>query len=262
MDDYKYKIYIPSGNPTALVIGIENNLETRQRINDELMRKYDFIEQVGFINQDKNNPELLMAGGEFCGNATRCAVKYYLNNQEGTIKIKVSGVLKALSSGIDSFGNVWLDMPIIKGYYNKSIKIIDNIAIIKLYGITHVVIENNVSNIVDKEKIKKRAYNLLKKYNLLNEKAAGVMYVNKDNDNISLIPIVYVRDINTLFLETACGSGTTAVAIYESFKCKKNVNINVLQPSKEIINVQTKTDKTGIYNVRISSKVIEYQERS
>ncbi len=75
MKKYNYKIYIPSGNPTALVIGIEKDLEKRKEINNAIMSKYDFIEQVGFINP--NNPELIMAGGEFCGNATRCAINYY-----------------------------------------------------------------------------------------------------------------------------------------------------------------------------------------
>ena len=65
-----YKLYVPSGNPTALVLRMERNSEKRKEINNEIMNKYDFIEQVGFINMDIKKPELLMAGGEFCGNAT------------------------------------------------------------------------------------------------------------------------------------------------------------------------------------------------
>ena len=95
-----YRIYIPSGNPTALVIGIIDDFEKRKEINDALMNKYDFIEQVGFINDDINNPELLMAGGEFCGNATRSAIKYYLKDKPKEIKIKVSGVKNKISGGI------------------------------------------------------------------------------------------------------------------------------------------------------------------
>ena len=93
---YNYKIYVPSGNPTALVLKMERNKEKRREINDELMNKYDFVEQVGFISEDNKKPELLMAGGEFCGNATRSAVYYYLNGKEGNIEITIE-----LNSDID-----------------------------------------------------------------------------------------------------------------------------------------------------------------
>lgn len=254
-----YKIYIPSGNPTALVIGIIKDSKIRKQINDILMKKYDFIEQVGFINDDINKPELLMAGGEFCGNATRSAIKYYLNNTKGEIKIKVSGVPRKLLGGIDNDNNVWLDMPIIKGDYKKSIKIINKTRmIIKLLGITHVVIEEDVID----NNIKEYAYNILKEYDLLDEEASGVMFITKTKNNIKLKPVVYVRDINTLFYETACGSGTTAVGIYESIKDNCDIDIDIIQPSKKIINVKTKIKNRKLINVRISGEVIEYLERS
>lgn len=238
-----------------MIIGLDN-LDKRKIINNLLMKKYSFIEQVGFINTKKY--ELIMAGGEFCGNATRCAIKYYLNGKEGSIKIKVSGVPKKLLGGIDN-NNVWVDMPIIKGVYQKSVKIINKTGmIIKLYGITHVVIEEKVSN----KGIKEYAYNILKEYNLLNEKAAGVMFIQKEKNNIILKPVVYVRDINTLFYETACGSGTTAVGIYETIKYNCDIDIDIIQPSKKIINVKTKKKNNKILNVRISGEVIEYLERS
>ena len=221
------------------------------------MKKYNFVEQVGFINTKEY--ELVMAGGEFCGNATRCAIKYYLNNLPGNIKIKVSGVPRKLLGGIDKDDNVWVNMPIIKGDYQKSVKIISKTRMItKLYGITHVVIEEKVNN----KNIKEYAYNILKEYNLLNEDASGVMFITENKNIIKLKPVVYVRDINTLFYETACGSGTTAVGIYESIKNNRDIDINILQPSKKIINVKTKINNNKLVNVRISGEVIEYLERS
>ena len=261
MKDYNYKIYIPSGNPTALVIGITDDIQKRKKINNEIMSKYDFVEQVGFINPDINNPELVMAGGEFCGNATRSAIKYYLGDKIGSLKIKVSGVKEKLDAGIDKNGDVWVDMPIIKGDFKKSITVINNqSAIIKMYGITHLVIElDDINQKYPKEELKQYTYDILEEYNLLLEDAAGVMFINKDNNNIKLTPIVFVRDINTLFYETACGSGTTAVAVYESFKTNKSVSINVLQPSGKTIKVKTKVDNGSILNVRIRGKVEEYE---
>lgn len=259
MKKYDYKIFIPGGNPTALVIGIENDLKKRKKINDELMKKYDFLEQVGFINPDICNPELVMAGGEFCGNATRSAIKYYLNNQIDNIKIKVSGVKEKLSGGQDKEGNIWVDMPIIKGAFCNSLKVLnDKSAIIKMYGITHVIVEKDDNN----GDYKSMAYSILKKENLLNEDAAGVIFEFKKSDNnIEIIPIVYVKKVNTFFYETACGSGTCALAIYESYKRQNNVDLNVLQPSENIINVKSKCKNNSITNVRISGKVEEYQDK-
>ena len=263
--DYDYKIYIPSGNPTALVFGIENDPARRKEINDEIMEEYDdFVEQVGFVNTDINKPELMMAGGEFCGNATRSAVKYYLNDKKGNLQMKVSGVPDLLNTGMDEDGNAWVDMPIIKGEYGKSIKkLTETSAIVKMYGITHVVIESgDINKEFDKEALKKYAFGILEKNNLLCEDAAGVMFVNRiDAENIEISPVVYVRAINTLFYETACGSGTTAVGVYESFKRKSGIDINILQPSGNTINVKTDVDDKNIYNVRISGKVLEYNKK-
>ncbi len=264
MKNYSYKIYIPSGNPTALVLGIENDPKRRKEINDEIMLKYeDFVEQVGFVNTDINSPELMMAGGEFCGNATRSAVNYYLDGKQGNLDIKVSGVPKKLNAGIDEDGNAWVDMPIIKGAYTNSIVPLNSVsAIVKMYGITHLIIEaGNINKEYSKEALKQYAFSILKKENLLSLDAAGVMFVNRlYDDNIEISPIVFVKAINTLFYETACGSGTTAVGIYESYKRKKGINVNILQPSGNRINVKTEVDDENIYNARISGKVIEYSK--
>ena len=265
MKDYDYKIYIPSGNPTALVLGLEKDPNRRKEINDEIMSLYDdFVEQVGFVNTDINNPELLMAGGEFCGNATRSAVNYYLDGKKGNLEMKVSGVPNKLNTGIDEDGNAWVDMPIIKGSYKNSIKpISNNSAIVKMYGITHLVIESgDINKEYSKEELKKYAFSILEKQGLLNEEAAGVMFVNRlDEEDIEISPIVFVKAINTLFYETACGSGTTAVGIYESFKRKEGIDVNILQPSGNTINVKTVVDNENIYNARISGKVLEYSKK-
>lgn len=260
----KYKIYIPSGNPTALVSGIVESQEERKKINDEIMNKYDIVEQVGFISDDINNPELMMAGGEFCGNATRSAIYSYLKGLEGNINIKVSGVKEKLAGGIDNVGNSWVNMPIIKGKFEKSVKPINkNSAIVKLYGITHLIVESeNINKKYTKEELKQLAYNMLVENNLINEEAAGVMFIEYTDKGIILSPVVYVKAINTLFYETACGSGTTAVGIYESFKNVKNINENIIQPSGDLINIQTEVTNDKILNAKISGKVREYKIES
>ena len=71
----KFKIYNPAGNITALVIGDKYSLEERKIINNKIMSEDSRIEQVGFVSETEKR--LTMAGGEFCGNATRSAILYY-----------------------------------------------------------------------------------------------------------------------------------------------------------------------------------------
>jgi hypothetical protein len=74
--DIRYQIFDPSGNITALVEGDRFTPEERIRINDAIMAKLAYVEQVGFLST--GTPEMTMAGGEFCGNATRSSILAYL----------------------------------------------------------------------------------------------------------------------------------------------------------------------------------------
>jgi diaminopimelate epimerase len=69
--NYFVTIISPGGNTTAVVEGIPASQLERRRLNDAIMKQYRDVEQVGFL--DRRVPYLQMAGGEFCGNATRCA---------------------------------------------------------------------------------------------------------------------------------------------------------------------------------------------
>ena len=109
----------------------------------------------------------------------------------------------------------------------------------------------NINKKYNKEELKEYAYNILKKNKLLKEEAAGVMFIERKDGKIILSPVVFVKEINTLFYETACGSGSVAVGIYESFKNKGSVNIDILQPSGEYINVITSSNDSKIDNARI-----------
>ena len=250
-ENLKYNIYIPSGNPTILVEGICYDKEKRKEINDYLLNKYKFVEQVGFVNTDMNKPMLLMAGGEFCGNAARSAIYYYLEGKDGEIDIDILGVNISLKGGING-KNVWVNMPI----DNISIyKGINNTSIIKIPGISHLIYEYKDN--IDLEEYSKY---LIKSNNLLDEPAVGVMYIKRIYSNIYLTPYVYVKDINTWFKETACGSGTTAVGIYESVRLNKSISLDIVQPSNDIINIKTLFDNNKVIKATISGSVDIYNE--
>lgn len=247
-----YKIYIPSGNPTILVKGLRS-FEGKKIINDYLLEKHPFVEQVGFVSEDSY--ELEMAGGEFCGNAARCAIYQYLCGNDGSIKIKING--NYLEGGITN-GNVWVTMPVRKGPLSDSVITTDTGSIIHMDGITHVVTEKKLPD-KSESTVKEAAFDIMTKLNLLNEPACGVMFIDCNSNSVSLSPVVYVRDIDTLFYETACGSGTTAVGIDRCIKTRSNVDFDVIQPSGETIRISVTYNEDEIGKAVISGKVVEYE---
>lgn len=246
-----YSIYYPGGNTTALVNQLILNPALKKRINDKIMAVNPQVEQVGFLSQ--RSYRLEMAGGEFCGNATRCATFYYLRGQTGKINLKVSGVSNKLTAGVDRKGNVWAQMPIYKNL-NK-IKTSNSYTIVPLQGIIQVITELNFSPAV--KSLKNRAKNILKKFKLLTTTpAAGVIFTQQQRKIIKIYPIVWVRDIKTFFYETACASGTAAVGMFESITTKKkNITLLIQQPSKFFISVSVKRQQNTFSSVIINSSI-------
>ncbi len=237
MFNYKYKIYIPGGNDTALVFGIVNDPETRKKINDEIMSRHSNVEQVGFLSLDNSHPELMMAGGEFCGNATRAAAWYYLNGTPGSIEIIVSGVSAPLKAGVDNDLNAWAEMPVDTDL-TKIKTLADGYNLVELEGITHLVISSDKSKsyLSSSEDLKEQALALLKRYELTSYPAAGVIFTSEIDGGYAIHPCVYVSAINTMFYETACGSGTVAAGLVFAALQNKSVNIPFVQPSSGVIN--------------------------
>ncbi len=80
---YYYQILRPGGNDTALVYSLINNPNKRKQINDNILQQNPNIEQVGFVDLSENIKKLLMAGSEFCGNATRSTAWLALQGRVG-----------------------------------------------------------------------------------------------------------------------------------------------------------------------------------
>ena len=110
LNNLNLTILNPGGNVTALIDGIPTSRSRRKQINDAVMKNFPNVEQVGFF--DSAAPRLEMAGGEFCGNATRCTAYLLLEGKPGKIKIRVSGVNQPLAARIDRSGNTWAQMPL------------------------------------------------------------------------------------------------------------------------------------------------------
>lgn len=218
------------------------------------MNTFSSVEQVGFVNLDPQYAELQMAGGEFCGNATRSAASQILKGKSGKISIKVSGVREKLQAGVNADGLAWAQMPIYPDL-QKITHTKEGFDIVEMEGITHVVVPDIYSYLSPGE-IKKRAFRLLQLLELNQSvPASGVIFTQKTPQGFQIRPVVWVREIQTLFYETACGSGTTAVGLVEALKEKKSIEIPVLQPSGLPITISVSFDGKKFEEARVSGPI-------
>lgn len=249
--EFKYYIYNPSGNITALVEGNNIDEKTMKIINDEIMKNNKSIEQVGFINNKKY--ELKMAGGEFCCNATRCAAYHYLNGKSKEIEIFVTNIVKA---GVNDNGVAYCEIPLLKET-SKLIKLDRGIYYIKMDGISHIVLDKKTSKkyINNIRNIKTTAMTLIEKYDIKDNEAIGVIFTEEVNSRLKIHPVVWVQKIDTLFYENACGSGTTACAIIESILGNKSICIDIMQPSNDVLTVKTEYINSEIKKVILFGRI-------
>lgn len=251
---FQYSVFRPGGNDTALVVGVESDPKRRKFINDQIMVQHPNVEQVGFVNLDQNDAELMMAGGEFCGNATRSTAWQMLSGKPGEVSIKVSGVESKLCAGVDEAGNAWAQMPIYADP-SKVTFLEDGKAVVAMEGITHVVMDDIYPDAAPEE-LKQIALDILQKLGLDRSVAAsGVMFLTPTESGVSMRPVVWVRDIDTLFYETACGSGTTAVGLLEALKRGQSINLSVTQPTGMPISIKVAFDGSGFKQAVISGPI-------
>lgn len=252
--EFTYYLFSPCGNDTALVEGTDIDEYTKKILNDKIMNIHRNIEQVGFVSL--KDFKLEMAGGEFCGNATRSAAYYYLKGKSGEIDIKVANDM-IMKAGISEDKKAWSQIPLYEGK-NFINEIDDGIYEIIMCGIKYIILEKKVSEIflLDKKNIKSHAMNILKKYRIKEtEEAIGVIFLEEKEEKTKIHPVVWVKSINTLFYETACGSGTTAVAILKAIKNNQTQNLEIIQPSTQIINAKIILNKGKIENAYISGNI-------
>lgn len=236
-----YEIYKPSGNPTALIY-IKSSQKLDKSLNDLIMQKHPFVEQVGFVDDDFN---LYMAGGERCINAIRCAGLFYMDkfSLDG---VKVKNLGEVFKCGKDEFG-----IFTISNFSDKfDIKKLNDFEyLVNLDGITHIVNLENLEFKSDDE-YKKFGFEKIKSLNLTNLKASGFINVKDE----VLKPVVFVRDINTLFYESACASGSLAASVVLNLINHK-IFFKLVQPSNKPLFVEIYKDSDKFKSFKISGEI-------
>lgn len=258
MKKIRVTILKPAGNDTALVESIPAK-KYRKTINDRIMQLFPNVEQVGFY-ETEGTPRMEMAGGEFCGNATRSFAYLYFKGKKNNGSFQASGVKQFLNAGINYPKTSFAQMPVYKSF-NKVQQLEKNLWKVEIKGITHLITPLSDYN---KKELKSEGKKLLRKYNLLETvPASGVMFYTKlADDSYKLDPIVWVRDIKTLFYETACASGTTAFGLMLSKQNRQSLkNQKILQPSGLYLLITTKLDARKFNNAFIEGPIEILEER-
>lgn len=263
LKNLQFTIFRPGGNDTGLFSGIISDSKQRQKIAAKLQKQYANVEQVGFVHLDKKNPELMMAGGEFCGNATNSAVYLILNGKPGEIMIKVSGAQNKLKAGVTSNGEAYSQVPITKAFPRVQFdsKNPEN-AIVEMEGIAHYI-DFDVKKIkgLSIDEIKTKARKEMARRGLDRELCCGIIYTEKIKSKLVIHPVVYVRDVDTLFYETACGSGVAALGMVLALKQGKSIKeLPVVQPSGMIIKTSITYDGRKFGYSQIQSQVKKLQK--
>jgi len=251
----------PSGNMTILIWSEVARAEHAKIANILMDCTYHLgAEQVGYIEESQNPKaiaHLQMMGGEFCGNATRSLAFMLVARKSPNIIIKndiakfyltVSGVQESLEVEVvcDSNENpisAKVQMPIYNNIDSVCRK--ENVDLVSLEGISHIIVDNDKTPF-NKERYKDDFIELRDSLDLKDKEAVGVMWKTIEKDNsISMEPVVWVKETDSYYYETSCGSGTVALALaiakesnnpYQEFK--------IYQPSgKYIIAIVERDDK-------------------
>ena len=107
----------------------------------------------------------------------------------------------------------------------------------------------------NKENTKNELKRIMKTFDS-NEKAIGIILLEKGAERTKINPIIWVKTIDTLCYETACGSGSLAATIYKNY-IEGIENLELLQPSGYSINVNISKKQDYLQKATISGKIIE-----
>lgn len=240
-DELNYYILDPTGNITALVES-EVDISLQPKAAEMIMKRHPEVEQVGFVRYGGNggpDVSLRMAGGEFCGNASICAAALFLlrnqeqegadrNDSKHSVCLSVSGIqmeVQLTETGENSF-YARIEMPealsieeTFIGYGSENVPV----PIIRMEGISHILIEKESPLFA----LKNDPYAAEEQLRLAgaDPSCLGFLFLEENENNMRLTPLVFVPGSDTMFWENSCASGSAAAGMY--FASKKNAPVDM-----------------------------------
>ena len=206
--EYTVAVLDPAGNVTAIVCSDVPAAE-RARVAAQILRLPELgIEQVAFLTEPRSGGEirLEMMGGEFCGNALRCAGFYQAlrNGAQGKscVFAEISGadgVQPVMADTAEGTASTVMPLPLSvqsAGWADVQA------ARVTFAGITHFVIDCAQPD----ETLVQRAIAAAPEAS-----AVGAIFLDRAHGSIK--PVVFVRETASCVAENSCASGSVATAV-------------------------------------------------
>lgn len=206
--EYTVAVLDPAGNVTAIVCSDVPAAE-RARVAAQILRLPELgIEQVAFLTAPRSGGEirLEMMGGEFCGNALRCAGFYQAlrNGTQGKscVFAEISGadgVQPVMADTAEGTASTVMPLPLSvqpAGWADVQA------ARVTFAGITHFVIDCAQPD----ETLVQRAIAAAPEAS-----AVGAIFLDRAHGSIK--PVVFVRETASCVAENSCASGSVAAAV-------------------------------------------------
>lgn len=206
--EYTVAVLDPAGNVTAIVCSDVPAAE-RARVAAQILRLPELgIEQVAFLTAPRSGGEirLEMMGGEFCGNALRCAGFYQAlrNGAQGKscVFAEISGadgVQPVMADTAEGTASTVMPLPLSvqpAGWADVQA------TRVTFAGITHFVIDCAQPD----ETLVQRAIAAAPEAS-----AVGAIFLDRAHGSIK--PVVFVRETASCVAENSCASGSVAAAV-------------------------------------------------
>jgi len=178
--------------------------------------------------------------------------------QEWAFPIEISGVTQPLMVNCLRQRNGYVvvaEMPFNIKFSDISEEQIKTV-VVRMQGITHLLIdESNFSFLQSASEQRSLIKIAIDQCQLQDELAIGLIWYSSNNIVTAINPVVWVRDIDTCIYESACGSGTFALAINMlSNSSFEKESFAVKQPSGAVIKAIA---SKSIYKEKFTSARIE-----
>ena len=199
-------------------------------------------EQAGTVSLHRRS--LVMAGGEFCVNASRAfgallALESPASEENGQEEISVSGWEGPVLLTVRGRAPRWQVAARLTLPPNTRPETAHGLPagarLVRLPGISHLLLPLGDDTLPQDLYGSARA--MLERAGLLAEAAAGVIWWRPKGHGFAMTPVVHVRDARTLVAENACGSGALALAL-ELVVSRGLRECRLVQPSGSLLEVR------------------------
>ena len=250
-----YCIADPAGNVTVIVTSPVEKSEYAA-ISRRLLELIDGAEQVGFLVEPcfGGAVRLEMMGGEFCGNALRCAALYHAKETVGFEK----GIVKTEISGCDRVFDVAVDMTESSAEAEMPLPVDTDIAMLWKTRIADAVIFDGIVHCVsyqDHSDIKPAWLKESLRSLAIQYRTSAVGLLQVDKEKLAVTPIVYVVSTDTMVYEGSCASGSEAVAICLVEDEPDGIYTYELTEPEGVLSVTAVKENGDVTSVRIGGMI-------